>query len=202
MSEDSDLWPVVLSGVTEAVVSTQGPNDRWNVAALGLHAPEKGSVHPTARTWGETRTCRNFREDGVGYVQFIQDPVLYVDAALDIHETDEPVLDASHCWVEVHPEEIDRGKAGETEWTEWELVAESAEVTSRVVPTFNRGYAAVVEATVAASRLDVDAYDNDRLWDRICYYEDVADRCGGPRVKMAFKRVLDLVNAAERSCST
>ncbi|PSP91673.1 DUF447 domain-containing protein, partial [Halobacteriales archaeon QS_1_68_44] len=59
-------WPVNLAGVTESVVTTLGPNDRWNLAALGLFAGDP----VTARTWGRTRTWRNFRERGGGYVQF------------------------------------------------------------------------------------------------------------------------------------
>ena len=194
MSETPERWPVTLSGVTEAVVSTLGPNDRWNVAALGIHAPETADDPPTARTWGRTRTWRNFTEHGEGYVQFVQDPVLYVDAALAIHETDEPILDQAHGWVRVSVEAIDRGSSGETEFVDWALSAADSGVEHPVVPTFNRGYGAVVEATVAASRLDVDAYDSDDLLDRIRYFEDVADRCGGPREQQAFSRLLELID--------
>ncbi len=199
MTDMSAEWPVSLVGVTETLVSTRGPNDRWNVAALGIHEPETSQDNPTARTWGRTRTWRNFTEQGEGYIQFLQDPVLYVEAALSIHEIDSPILDATHAWVRVTPEKIDSGEAGETEWVDWALLAEESTVESCIVPTFNRGYAAVVEATVAASRLDVDAYHNDELWDQICYFEDVADRCGGPREKQAFRCLLELINE-EQSC--
>ncbi|MEF8822375.1 MAG: DUF447 domain-containing protein [Halovenus sp.] len=194
MSETPDRWPVTLSGVTEAVVSTLGPNDRWNVAALGIHAPETADDPPTARTWGRTRTWRNFSEHGEGYVQFIQDPVLYVDAALAIHETDEPILDQAHGWVRVSVEEIGSGTSGDTEFVDWALFVEESGVEHRVVPTVNRGYAAVIEATVAASRLDVEAYDSDELLDRIRYFEDVADRCGGPQEQQAFSRLLEMID--------
>ena len=33
-------WPVSLTGVTESVVTTLGPNGLWNAAALGLFADE------------------------------------------------------------------------------------------------------------------------------------------------------------------
>lgn len=195
MGDQHTRWPVPLAGVTETVVTTEGPNERWNVAALGVHAPAGEDEPPTARTWGRTRTWRNFRERGEGYVQFVRDPVLYVDAALGIRETDEPILSGTHCWVRVSPEPIDRGTAGDTQWVEWSLPATESVVRSRTVPTFNRGYAAVVEATVAASRLDVDAYDPETLWERISYFEDVADRCGGPRVSEAFSNLLGYLSA-------
>jgi len=186
-------WPVDLAGATETVVTTLGPNDRWNVAALGVHAPEEDERAPTARTWGRTRTWRNLREREVGYVQFTCDPVLFVEAALGIREVDDPVLDAAQAWVKVVPERLDGGTEVGTQWVDWRLVAEEATVESRVVPTYSRAYGAIVEATVAASRLDVKGYDSERLHERIDYFEDVTERCGGPREREAFERLRELV---------
>jgi hypothetical protein len=67
-------WLVELRGVTESIVATLGPNGRWNLAALGLFAGEP----VTSRTWGNTRTRRNFHREGEGYVQFTRDPVDFV----------------------------------------------------------------------------------------------------------------------------
>jgi len=187
-----DGWPIELSGVTETVVTTCGPNDRWNVAALGVHAPE-GDEHPTARTWGRTRTWRNFRERGEGYVQFLRDPVLFVEAALAVEEVDEPILDAAHAWVRVTPEVLDSGTEGGTQWVDWVLPAAESAVESRVVPTYSRAYGAIVEATVAASRLDVDGYDTATLQERIDYFETVTERCGGAREREAFDRLRELL---------
>lgn len=185
-------WPVELSGVTETLVTTRGPNERWNVAALGVHAP-KNDGPPTARTWGRTRTWRNFRERGEGYVQFTTDPVLFVEAALSVTEREEPLLEDAYGWVRIAPEEIASGTDNETEWVDWALHADSAGIESQVVPTFSRAYAAVVEATVAASRLDVDRYDSEQLRERIEYFDDVVDRAGGPRHRVAYDRLLALI---------
>ena len=68
-------WPVALSGVTESVVTTLGPNGLWNAAPLGLHTGDP----VTARTWGNTRTRRNFHRQGEGYVQFVDDPLDALD---------------------------------------------------------------------------------------------------------------------------
>lgn len=196
-------WPVELRGITESLVTTLGPNGRWNVAALGLHAPESdqgdgevsdGSCGPvTARTWGRTRTWRNFREQGDGYVQFTRDPELFVAAALTVHEVDEPVLDTAHAWVRIRTERRDSGTSGGTQWVEWTLQPVESTVERRVVPTFNRGYAAVVEATVYASRLDVDAYDEETLRERIGHCENVVERCGGEAEKRAFADINRIV---------
>lgn len=188
-------WPVELRGVTESLVTTRGPNDRWNVAALGLQAPAEEGERVTARTWGRTRTRRNFTERGGGHVHFVRDPVLFVDATLSITERDEPVLPQADAVVEVEVERLQAGEDGRTEWIDWALTPVEATIHRRAVPTTNRGYNAVVEATVAASRLDVPSYDTADLLDRLRYFESVVDTCGGEREREAFDRLRAHVDA-------
>jgi len=183
-------WPVELRGITESVVTTRGPDGRWNVAALGLHAGDP----VTARTWGDTRTRRNVERTGEGYVQFTRDPVTFVEAALAVREVDEPVLPDADAWVRVAVERVETGESGGTQWVEWRLSPLDAGVQCEVVPTVNRGYNAVVEATVAASRLDVDAYDRETLLERLDHLAAVARRCGGPPEREAFDRLDALVD--------
>ena len=179
------MWPVALSGVTESVVTTLGPNGLWNAAPLGLHAGKP----VTARTWGNTRTRRNFHRQGEGYVQFIDDPVVFADAALSIVEFEEPILESACAWARVVVEQVDAGSEGDTDWEEWELRPLESGVERETVPTIDRGFGAVVEATVAASRLEVAAYDEAELRDRLAYFESVVDRAGGPREREALERV-------------
>ncbi|WP_415382929.1 DUF447 domain-containing protein [Halosimplex sp. TS25] len=189
--EGAGDWPVHLSGVVESVVTTLGPNDRWNVAALGLHAGDP----VTARTYGRTRTRRNFRDRGAGYVQFTRDPVDFVDAALAVREVDTPVLDSADAWTEVAVDRIDSTSEDGTDVLIWRLDPVDSGVERRVVPTTNRGFYAVVEATVAASRLGVESYDTETLLERLDYFERVVETCGGERERTAFDRIDDLVDA-------
>lgn len=191
---DEPAWPVELTGVTESVVTTLGPNELYNVAALGLHEPEDGGP-VTATTWGRTRTWRNFCERGEGYVQFTRDPVDFAEAALSVREEADPVLDSADAWVRVSVERLADGEDGGTQWVKWALVPEASAVERRVVPTTNRGHAAVVEATVAASRLDVPAYDREAMLDRLAYFESVVETAGSERERAAFDRVRELVDA-------
>ena len=181
-------WPVELRGVTETVVTTLGPNGRWNAAALGVHAGEP----VTARTWGNTRTRRNFHREGGGHVQFTRDPLCFVEAALSIREVDEPVLDTADAWVEVEAERTGTGESGGTRWEEWALTPVDSDVVCRTVPTTNRGHGAVIEATVAVSRLGVPAYDQEELRARLDYFAEVARKCGGERERAAIDRVFEL----------
>ncbi|MFC7073219.1 DUF447 domain-containing protein [Halovenus rubra] len=197
-------WPVPIHGVTESIVATLGPNNLYNFAALGVQAPDRrGSADSdgstvTARTWGRTRTWRNFTERGQGVIQFSMDPVLFVKAAMDIYEQADPVHDSADAWVRVTVEKQATGDDSGTQWVDWELTPTETTVCQETVPTFNRGYAAVVEATVAASRLDVAAYDSEILWDRIDYCGSVTKRCGGPREQKAFDRIRELLPDREQ----
>jgi hypothetical protein len=181
-------WPFALRGVTETVVTTRGPRGRWNAAALGL----KAGPPVSARTWGRTRTRRNFERREEGYINFINDPGVFVEAALGISEHDQPILDAAGAWVRVGVDRQNEGTEAGTEWVEWVLEPREADVTATEVPHFHRGRAAVVEATVAASRLDVSAYDREILVDRLDYLADVVETCGGDAEKRAMRQVVAL----------
>ncbi|UVE50429.1 DUF447 family protein [Haloferax larsenii] len=190
-SADTVEWPVELRGVTESVVATLGPNDLWNFAALGLHAPNEdqddGVV--TATTWGNTRTRRNFHRQGGGVVQFVSDPRDFVDAAMTIWEGETPVLDSADAWAEVEVEMVDSGDDGGTHWETWELRPTEAAVEATRPFTINRAFGAVVDATVAASRLDVPAFDADELLSRLAYFEETVEACGGQAEREAFERI-------------
>ncbi|GGM75113.1 hypothetical protein J2752_002817 [Halarchaeum rubridurum] len=186
-------WPVPLRGVTESIITTEGPNGRWNAAALGLHA---GDV-VTAETWGHTRTRRNFERTGVGYVHFTRDARLFVEAALGVHETDESALPSADARVRVDVERREAGKRDGTPWASWALHPTAVAVGEERVPLTNRGFAAVVEATVAASRLGVEAYDDDVLRRRLDHATAVARRCGGPAEHDAIDRVHEHVEEAQ-----
>ncbi|ELZ34798.1 DUF447 domain-containing protein [Halorubrum tebenquichense] len=194
-------WPVSLRGVTESVVTTRGPNDRWNVAALGLHAPDDPGDPVTARTYGRTRTWRNFAERGGGVVQFTVDPRTFVDAALTVREVDQPVLPSADAWVKVQAEEVAVETEGDTTIRTWELEPVESAVVAERVPTVNRGFGAVVDATVAASRLDVPSFDTGELLDRLRYFADVVERCGGPAEREAFRRIDEATGWRERDRS-
>jgi hypothetical protein len=203
-------WPLDLAGtgVTESIVTTRGPDDRWNVAALGLFAPDASTAADspgaaersaaddpvTARTWGRTRTWRNFRERGAGYVQFWTDPVDFVEAACGVREEPDPVLDGTAAWARVSVERVDSGDRDGTRWVDWALHPVESVVRDRSVPRHNRARAAVVEATVAASRLDVPGYDSERLRERIRHYESVVDSAAGTRERVAWARFEELVD--------
>lgn len=208
-------WPARIEGVIETVIATKGPNGRWNQAALGLSPGEDrsrieaGDATPaTARTYGRTRTRRNLSAGRQAYVQLTRDPVDFVDAALSVFETDAPILESADAWTEVRAERRDRSVERGTEILAWSLAPIEAAVRERAgdtaddptgsVPTSNRGRAAAVEATVPASRLDVEGYDEDDLLQRLAWLETVVETAGDGRSRTAFCRIDEHVGWRDR----
>lgn len=181
-------WPVTLEGVTETVVTTRGPKQRWNGAALGIHAGEP----VVARTWGKTRTRQNFERQQTGYVQFVVDPVVFTKAALGIHEIDDPILPSACAWAKVTVTRYDSGTSDGTEWVDWRVVPQEKSIRERRVPTLNRGRSAVIEATVAASRLEVTGYERETLVSRLTHLAGVVERCGTDQDRAAMKLIPEL----------
>ncbi|UWG48522.1 Uncharacterized protein HSRCO_2253 [Halanaeroarchaeum sp. HSR-CO] len=183
-------WPVDFDGIAETVTLTPDPDDRWNVAALGVRAGDPA----TARTWGETITRQNFERTGTGVVTFVEDPVLFVEAALTERKAEGRDIDGVAAWVEVSVDERERGTSGGTTWVDWALAPIDGEVVRRSVPVTNRGFNAVVEMTVAASRLGVPVYDAETLRTRLAYFEEVVATCGGEREEQALEKLRDVAD--------
>jgi Uncharacterized conserved protein len=98
------------------------------------------------------------------------------------------VLPNAEAWVEVSAVTVETGDDEGTEWERWELSPTGSGTVEREGPrTINRGFYAVVDATVAASRLDVPAFDTDTLLNRLAYFETVVEKTGGPRERVAFE---------------
>ena len=186
----TDAWPVELEGLTEAVVTTPAPDGTWHLAALGLRPGNP----VTARTWGRTRTRGNFERDGEGVVQFVRDPVVFVEAALAAPVVEDPVVEAAAAWVEVTVDRLEAGAEAGTDWVDWALKPGASGVEREAVPTIERGFNAVVEATVCASRLGVHGFDRAELTDRLARHGEVVRRCGGPRDREALARLEALVD--------
>lgn len=204
--ERIDGWPARIAGVMETVVATKGPNDRWNQAALGIapaatdgDAVEQGSdAAVTAHTYGRTRTRRNLATGREAIVQFTRDPLDFVEAALGVFETNAPILVSADAWTRVSATQ-ERLRDGEgTEIVEWSLHPVESGVRERVVPTTNRGRAAVIEATVPASRLAVEGYDEAELLQRLSWLADVVETAGDERSEAAFERIDEQVGWRDR----
>lgn len=188
-----ETWPITLTGVVETIITTKQPDDIWHHAAMGLEpAPQPSAA--TGRTWGDTRTAQNLQRTERAVIQFLADPLVFVEAALGTYRTTAPVSTASGAWVRATATCETTGRTAGTGWRDWQFVPQRGAVRERHIPTIRRGRAAVIDAAVAASRLAVDSYETASLWERIDYDRTVVNRCGNDREQRAFARLLALVD--------
>ncbi len=188
-AETDAEWPVDLAGVTETVVTTRGPNELWNAAALGVFAGADEANAATATTWGNTRTRRNFHREGEGYVQFVDDPITFVNAALTIDEHDDPVLEHAAAWTRVAVERIDSGTENGTEWEQWRLEPLETTIKRETVPTISRGFGAVIELPSLPRDSALPATTTPNCGTDSPFFESVVERAGSPREQAALERV-------------
>jgi len=66
-----------------------------------------------------------------------------------------------------------------------------AQIKHRQIQSINRGFNAVIEATVEATRYVV--LKDKKYLDHIEYYDTIVRKCGGSREKDAMKLLFDLV---------
>jgi hypothetical protein len=166
-------WPLKIEGIVETIVTTQEESGLWNVAVVGLH----GGDIITARTWGNTRTRKNFKERNEGYIQFIRDSVLFTEAALGIIEHKDPIIKGAYAWVKIKPISIETGHSRGTEWEDWEIKVEEYSILDKEIPIINRGYNSIVEATIIASRMDL-SIEKEKDAQKIEELLEIAEKCG------------------------
>lgn len=188
---DSATWPVALKGVVESVVTTEQPDGDWNLAPLGLHPidGEHRERRVRARTWGRTRTAKNFERTGRGMIHFDLEPITFVNAALTHETRSSATVPEAAAVVDVRVDRLETGRSGGTGWTDWLLTPTAVSVHRETIPVTRRASVAVVELTIALSRTGVQTYDDAVLQDRATYFADVIERCGGPAELAALERI-------------
>lgn len=143
----------------------------------------------------ENHTREFVKKTGMLYVNVIYDPVVFVIAAFEdlskdfFESLDPPIIKNALSWIKfkadlkgnyAHLSFIDGG------------------VLRRDCRAVNRGFNAVIEATVHATRYVLNRRED--LLDKIKYYGGIIDRCGGKREREAYKLLMDYLKSfkAER----
>lgn len=166
-------------GINEVIGVTIG---EWvNTAPLGVIVADDVRVRLYSN-----HTKRFVEKTGVLYVNVIHDPVVFVVSAFE--DLDEgwfdslspPVIRGALAWI----------KFDATLQGNYALLSFSdGEVLRREVRAVNRGFSAVIEATVHGTRYVFSGSEN--LAERIRYYGRIVERCGGKREKEAYRLLLE-----------
>lgn len=167
-------------------ISTDG---RPNAAPIGLHMKDGRFF---ARMY-KSKTLDNIRGKKAAAANIIDDPMLFVQSALSDIPPDNfdriggfPVLKDALGWI-IFDCKIRKGETISVV----ELSPVEAQIKHRQIKPINRGFNAVIEATVEATRYVV--LKDKKFLDRIEYYDTIVRKCGGPREKEAMKLLFDLV---------
>jgi uncharacterized protein len=179
--------------IVETVTTTINPDGTVNCAAMGVEWGEETIV---IKPYRATRTLRNLRATGAAVVNLTDDILLFTQAALgDPHPPTRPagaiagaVLADACSWREVRVEAIDDG--GPRALVPARVVGRGA---GREYVGFNRAAAAVLEASILASRRRFIPSEEIRAeLDRL---QVVVDKTAGPRERAAMQLVRSHVGA-------
>ncbi len=171
------------------IFTTISPDGVPNAAPIGLHKKD-GMFF--ARIYN-SKTLDNILGKKTAAANIVDDPILFVQSALSDIQPDKfdldtgfPVLKDATGWI-IFDCKIRKGETISV----IELSPLEAQIKHRQIQPINRGFNAVIEATVEATRYVV--LKDKKYLDRIEYYDTIVQKCGGFREKEAMKLLFELV---------
>ncbi len=181
-------------GISEVIATTH--NGQINAAPMGI--VNRDSLY--INMYSGSHTFSNVKQNGQLVANLVSDPTLYVKAAFDDLESSNfyytegvPVLKEAYAWIEFAcsvPDEILRRNIVVR------LRPIRAKVINKPIIPVNRGFNAIIEATVHATRYHI--YREPRYLQLIDHYESIVKKCGGPREVQAFKLLKTFLEARDQ----
>ena len=170
-------------GINEVIAITFFDDGKPNTAPIGVIVDGESirvKLYPS-------HTRENVERDGRLWINVIWDPIVWVLATFE--DLDEgwfssmspPILRDALAWCE-----FECRKVSDKNPAEFELKLRDGGVFRREVRAINRGFNALIEALVCATRLDL----NPKLMDRIEELSTLVRKCGDRRTKEAFEILL------------
>jgi len=170
-------------GINEVIAITFFGDGRPNTAPIGVIV-EDGRAKVKLYL---SHTRENVERDGRLWVNVIWDPIVWVLATFEdlgegwFSSLSPPILKGALAWCE-----FECRKVGDENPAEFELKLRDGGVLRREIRAINRGFNALIEALVCATRLDL----NPKLMDRIEELSTLVRKCGDRRTKEAFEILL------------
>lgn len=186
----------IREGISEIIASTGF--ERPNAAPIGIIM--KGE-RPFVRLFKGSHTWANVLKERYLASNVVYDPLLFVRSTFFDLEPSEfeyvpaggikfPVLKEAAAWVVFECINIKN--------TDQSLVADLIplnagfnELNRKELPVPNRGFNAVLEATVHATRYQLSG--NEKYLEWIKHYESLASKCGGDAEKKAMKLIYEVL---------
>lgn len=179
----------IHEGISEVIFTTLSPDGVPNAAPIGLH--RKGS-RLFARIYN-SKTLENIMGKPVAAANIVDDPVLFVQSSLSDVEPEKfefvdgfPILKDALGWILFDC----RCKKGE-KTSVAELSPIKGKINQRKIQPVNRGFNAVIEASIHATRYVV--LKEQKQLDCIKYYNTIVKKCGGAQERKAMKLLYELI---------
>lgn len=180
----------LLPGISETIATTRGPSGP-HAAPMGLRRFGGGIK---ARLYRPSKTLANVEASGALAANVVDDPLLFVEAAFRslgrtrfARTRHGPVLQAASAWVAFRA----RPFREERERVTFRLTPVAGRVVRAAPRAPNRGFHGVLEATVHATRYVI--FRDPALLRKIRDLEPVVRKCGGPREKRAWSRLMEFL---------
>ena len=179
----------IHEGISEVIVTTLSKDGVPNAAPIGLHCKD-GRLF--LRLFN-SKTLDNILARPVAVANIVDDPVLFVRSALSDIEPDEfelieeiPVLKGALAWIRFEC----KCRKGEG-ISVVELTPVGSDIIHRTVKPINRGFNAVIEASVDATRYVI--FREQKYLDSIGDHDKLVRKCGGAREKEAMRVLYELI---------
>ncbi|MFA4934217.1 MAG: DUF447 domain-containing protein [Candidatus Methanoperedens sp.] len=179
----------IREGISEVIFTTLSPDGIPNAAPIGLH--RKGN-RLFARIYN-SKTLDNIISKPMAAANIVYDPVLFVKSALSDIEAERfefvdvfPVLKDAPGWILFNCK-YKKGKNVSVV----ELKPINGKIAIRKLQPVNRGFNAVIEASIHATRYVV--FRQQKYLERIEYYNSIVKKCGGAREKETMRLLFELI---------
>jgi len=172
-------------GINEVIGITFG--DWINTAPLGIIVDDARSKFAKLRIY-PSHTKENLKKNGILYINVIRDAVIFAISAFDdldeswFESLSPPLIRGALAWCKFKAKLRDG-------WVDLELL--EGQVVKREVRAVNRGFNAIIEALVHATRLK----QNPKLIEKVKYYTEIVEKCGGKLEKEALRIMWKYLNA-------
>ncbi|MDD2665383.1 MAG: DUF447 family protein [Methanocellales archaeon] len=183
-------------GISEVIATTISESGEPNAAPIGIISD--GNL--SARIYTNTQTYANIKATKKMVANIVDDPLLFVSSALMHPFQDEirmdggyPVLKAAKAWIVFECSIVNDPKCATVI-----LRPLKKKILKRSVQPVNRGFNAVIEATIYATRYLAMKDPKYLRWIEHC--EEIVVKCGGEREKEAMCKLKEFLGADEENC--
>lgn len=179
----------IQDGISEVIITTISPEGVPNAAPIGLH--RKGG-RLFARIYN-SKTLENIMSKPTAVANITDDPLLFVQSALSDIEPEKfefvdafPVLAGANGWIlfDCQCKKSDRISIVE-------MSPVNGKTNKLKIKPVNRGFNAVIEATVHATRYVL--LHEKKILDQINYYNTIVKKCGSSRDNDAMRLLYELI---------